>query len=105
MVGVELAIADPETAARVGDGGVGEVWLRSPCVTAGYYGRPELSAAVFQASLGFAWDSFKSPELIVLAATRICIGIALCISCHLRVVMRTCRQREVGQVLQYAIHD
>ena len=51
MAGVELAIADPETCARVGDGGVGEVWLRSACVTAGYYGRPELSAAVLQASL------------------------------------------------------
>ncbi len=49
MAGVEVAVVEPETAARVGDGGVGEVWLRSACVTAGYFGRPELGASVFQA--------------------------------------------------------
>lgn len=48
MVGVEVAIADTDTLTRVVDGGVGEVWLRSACVTAGYYGHPELSAATFQ---------------------------------------------------------
>ena len=63
MAGVELAIADPETCGCVGDGGVGEVWLRSPCVTAGYYGRPELSAAVFQVSL-CACQDFAAPGAV-----------------------------------------
>ena len=76
MAGVELAIADPETAARVVDGGVGEVWLRSPCVTAGYYGRPELSAAVFQVSFAGVLGFCKAKSLILSANPLICIGMA-----------------------------
>lgn len=74
MAGVELAIADPETCARVGDGGVGEVWLRSPCVTAGYYGRAELSAAVFQVSLGGVLRFCTAQSIVFAAATPVCTG-------------------------------
>ena len=42
---VELQIADPASGERLAAGQVGEVWLRGPNVMAGYYGRPEETAA------------------------------------------------------------
>ena len=48
MSGVSLRIIDPDTRAQREDGTVGEVWLSSPCVTAGYFNKPDLSAQVFQ---------------------------------------------------------
>ena len=41
----ELRIADPATGASVEPGAVGEVWLRAPNVTVGYFNRPEETAA------------------------------------------------------------
>ena len=42
---VELRIADPATGEELGSGEIGEVWLRAPNVMAGYYRRPEETAA------------------------------------------------------------
>jgi long-chain acyl-CoA synthetase len=42
---VELRIADPETGKEVGPGERGEVWVRAPNVCAGYFNRPEETAA------------------------------------------------------------
>jgi long-chain acyl-CoA synthetase len=42
---VELRIADPATGAPRGPHDVGEVWLRAPNVTPGYFNRPAESAA------------------------------------------------------------
>jgi long-chain acyl-CoA synthetase len=42
---VELRIVDPATGARCGAHEVGEVWLRAPNVMAGYFKRPEETAA------------------------------------------------------------
>jgi long-chain acyl-CoA synthetase len=42
---VELRIVDPATGADCGPRGVGEVWLRAPNVMAGYFNRPEETAA------------------------------------------------------------
>ena len=42
---VELRIADPESGLELPAREVGEVWLRAPNVTPGYFGRPEESAA------------------------------------------------------------
>jgi long-chain acyl-CoA synthetase len=42
---VELQIADPATGATLGPGEIGEVLLRAPNVMAGYYNRPEETAA------------------------------------------------------------
>src|SRR5438034_601563 len=42
---VELRVADPVTGAELGAGEVGEVWLRAPNVTPGYFERPAETAA------------------------------------------------------------
>ena len=42
---VETRIVDPETGAERGIGEVGEVWLRAPNVMAGYFNRPDETAA------------------------------------------------------------
>ncbi len=49
MDGVTLSIVDPATSAPCPAGRVGEIWVRSAAVGAGYWGRPEESAATFQA--------------------------------------------------------
>jgi len=42
---VELRIADPESGAALGPGEWGEVWMRAQNVMAGYFNRPEETAA------------------------------------------------------------
>jgi long-chain acyl-CoA synthetase len=42
---VELRIADPESDAELAPGEWGEVWMRAPNVMAGYFNRPEETAA------------------------------------------------------------
>jgi long-chain acyl-CoA synthetase len=42
---VELRIVDPSTGRDLGPHEVGEVWMRAPNVMAGYYNRPEETAA------------------------------------------------------------
>jgi long-chain acyl-CoA synthetase len=46
---VELRIVDPLTRAACGPHEVGEVWLRAPNVMAGYFNRPEETAAALTA--------------------------------------------------------
>lgn len=53
MSGVSLRIVHPDTRAQREDGTVGEVWLSSPCVTAGYFNKPDLNAQVFQVFTAF----------------------------------------------------
>ncbi len=48
MEGVDLRIVNPDMAEPCDEGNVGEIWLRSPCVTAGYYNKTALNAQVFQ---------------------------------------------------------
>jgi len=45
---VELEVHDPETSARLGPGGVGEIWLRGPELFAGYVD-PDATARVLSA--------------------------------------------------------
>lgn len=49
--GLELALVDPEAGQRVADGTVGEIWIRGPNVTPGYWGRAKLNAETFDQSL------------------------------------------------------
>jgi long-chain acyl-CoA synthetase len=42
---MQMRVVDPDTHADRGPGEVGEVWLRGPNVMAGYYNRPEETAA------------------------------------------------------------
>ncbi len=46
---VELRIVDPDSAADCPPGNVGEVWTRSPYNMAGYWGKPEETAATVDA--------------------------------------------------------
>jgi long-chain acyl-CoA synthetase len=46
---VELRIADPATGDELAAGETGEVWLRAPNVTPGYFNRPEETAAAVTA--------------------------------------------------------
>ncbi|WP_429932816.1 AMP-binding protein [Agrobacterium vitis] len=45
--GLDLALVDPEAGLRVDDGTVGEIWIRGPNVTPGYWGRTKLNAETF----------------------------------------------------------
>ncbi|MCM2442437.1 AMP-binding protein [Agrobacterium vitis] len=45
--GLDLALVDPEAGLRVDDGMVGEIWIRGPNVTPGYWGRAKLNAETF----------------------------------------------------------
>ncbi len=49
--GHEIAIVDADTGAPCSPGAVGEIWLRGPSVARGYWNRPDLSAATFEARL------------------------------------------------------
>ncbi len=48
--GLEVAIVDAESLARRGADEVGEIWLRGPSVTGGYWSRLELTEGSFQAA-------------------------------------------------------
>jgi hypothetical protein len=44
-----LRIVDPQTRSPLPEGRVGEIWLRGESIGRGYWGKPELSAQVFDA--------------------------------------------------------
>ncbi len=48
---IEVRIVDPDTCRRLPAGRVGEIWVDSPSVAAGYLGRPQQTAAAFRAQL------------------------------------------------------
>ena len=45
---LEVRIVDPETLADVNPGQTGEIWLKGPSVTAGYWQKPEETARSFE---------------------------------------------------------
>ncbi|MGQ0825931.1 MAG: fatty acyl-AMP ligase [Actinomycetota bacterium] len=47
----DVVVVDSETADRFPDGRVGEIWLRGPSVTSGYWREPEGTADLFAARL------------------------------------------------------
>lgn len=46
-VGTKVVVVEPETRLPLLDGKVGEVWVNSPALGGGYWGKQELSAATF----------------------------------------------------------
>jgi acyl-CoA synthetase (AMP-forming)/AMP-acid ligase II len=48
--GIEVAVAIDEQVVDPGPDAVGELWVRGPAVTAGYWGRPEATAQTFGAA-------------------------------------------------------
>lgn len=46
-----IAIVDPDTLTRLPERRVGEIWVSSPSVSRGYFGRPEATAETFGLSL------------------------------------------------------
>ncbi|MEV4135106.1 beta-ketoacyl synthase N-terminal-like domain-containing protein [Dactylosporangium sp. NPDC049742] len=54
--GHDVAVVDPQTAERLPDGGVGEIWVSGPSVAQGYWGKPDESAATFRARLAGETD-------------------------------------------------
>ncbi len=51
VFGHRMEIVDPVALVRVPKGGVGEIWLDSPSVCAGYWNRPDETRQTFQACL------------------------------------------------------
>ncbi len=51
FVDVDVRIVDPESRRQLPDGRVGEIWVDSPSKAMGYFGRPDLTAPVFEARL------------------------------------------------------
>ncbi|WP_410872014.1 HAD-IIIC family phosphatase [Nocardia sp. A7] len=49
VVGMSLAVVDPDTGAPRGDGVEGEIWVAGPSVAAGYFRDEQAGAAVFGA--------------------------------------------------------
>lgn len=49
-IGTDVRIVDPATLLPCADGTVGEIWVRSPSVAKGYWGKPHISASVFEAT-------------------------------------------------------
>lgn len=59
--GIEVAIVDPATRRRCAPDAVGEIWVRGPSVTAGYWNRPAATRETFEARL--AADEASGPWL------------------------------------------
>jgi 8-amino-7-oxononanoate synthase len=56
----EVVIVDPETCRPAPPDGVGEIWVSSPSVAAGYWKNPEATEATFKARIA---DSVSGPYL------------------------------------------
>jgi acyl carrier protein len=61
--GLDLAIVDPATRRPLADREVGEVWVKGPNVSAGYWMRPEQNAECFGLSLGGVPEWFRTGDL------------------------------------------
>jgi 8-amino-7-oxononanoate synthase len=69
-----VAIVDPDARRRCRDGEVGEIWVAGESVAAGYWNRPEETAATFKAKLAGLDESFlRTGDLGVLADGRLVV--------------------------------
>ncbi len=51
LPGFQLRIVDPETRQICEPNRIGEIWLAGPCVGRGYWGQPEATSELFEATL------------------------------------------------------
>jgi acetylornithine/succinyldiaminopimelate/putrescine aminotransferase/acyl-CoA synthetase (AMP-forming)/AMP-acid ligase II/predicted amino acid dehydrogenase/acyl carrier protein len=51
LLDTKIAIADPDTGRRCGEGEIGEIWLSSPSVAQGYWNQPKVTEEMFRAHL------------------------------------------------------
>jgi acetylornithine/succinyldiaminopimelate/putrescine aminotransferase/acyl-CoA synthetase (AMP-forming)/AMP-acid ligase II/predicted amino acid dehydrogenase/acyl carrier protein len=51
LLDTKIAIADPESRRRCGEGEIGEIWLSSPSVAQGYWNQPKVTEEMFRARL------------------------------------------------------
>lgn len=77
MTGVDLRIVDADSAQPCEEGHVGEIWLSSPCVTAGYYNRPAVNQKTFQVCKSYGLSTPHASDLQLLREA--VSGCALCI--------------------------
>ncbi|WP_194813453.1 AMP-binding protein [Nocardia sp. XZ_19_385] len=57
VLDTEMAIVEPESGRQVSEGEVGEIWVQGPCVSPGYWGRPEETERTFGARIAGADDT------------------------------------------------
>ncbi len=62
VVDTEMVIADPQSCTRLSADQVGEVWIRSGSVAAGYWQRPEATAYTFGGRLSGSNDDVNDDE-------------------------------------------
>ncbi len=60
VVDTDVRVVNPEQCTLCGPGEIGELWVRGPSVTQGYFGRPEATASIFHAQLA---DTGEEPFL------------------------------------------
>ena len=48
----EILIVDSDTRTEMPEGRVGEIWIRSDSVGKGYWNKPEVTAEIFESSIG-----------------------------------------------------
>ena len=61
--GHHFVIVDPETCAERGEREIGEIWATGPSVSAGYWQRPEATAAVFGKYLATGQGPYVGPVI------------------------------------------
>ena len=75
VVDTHIAIVDPTTDFPSAPGEMGEIWVQSPSVAAGYWGNSELTERVFRASLpGRAGTFLRTGDLGFLAGGELVVS-------------------------------
>ena len=72
--GIDLAIVDPATGARLASDRVGEVWMRGPNLARGYWGQPEATARDFDQTLDGTGGWMRSGDLGFLREGRLFVA-------------------------------
>lgn len=95
---LQLAIVDPESAERLVDGMIGELWVKGDSVCKGYWNKPEDSERVFRARLADGGGPYmRTGDMAFM------IGLDLYITGRLKEVVIIRGQNYYPQDIEYAI--